>query len=648
MKRLAFAITWCAWLGCSGSGPPGPSNAETPQVDSGDPTSDGGMTGDASGTVEGGPSGDGGAGNDGATTGGDAAIDSGLPFADFSGSWDAIGATGSLASSNVTCKKTSFEIVETAAAITIKARSFDCTYVSNKLPASVDYPERTFSIQNGSLYLDGDGGSVSVGTIDATTMDMTFCVSSLCTHLTLSLLNANRVSYHEDSGTSSAITGTLYRTGSYTPASLLFTDGAKADFGTLDLHTKTTKTLTVKNDGTEPATAISALGLSSPINFLGGSYPGTGGTCATSLTGGQTCTVVVEADIAAASQTATVSKTLQLAYHTIDDDLSSSIEIDASVPYIQTASITPQLVFFNGSYSTDVPYYGYSVSIDGSLALVGAPRFGGEDTGTVYAFQLQGNDWKKVQQFATGGFADYAGNTVVVNGTEALIDEAFGSGTRSFTWNGSQWAVAQPIGGNFSGCSASNRKFAARGNVAAAASAFCNKTVVLYGKTGGTWAIEQTVTGVVTVDAVAAAGEWVAIFQSDGVHLYRRSGTTWTDTQTLAGVSGTSLALDGNTLVVGVANTSMKFFTFDGMTWNAGQTVSGSVGPVAVHGTAAAYTGASTSNSITGGPAGYTTEVSDTWAPLTAVNASGYSVSVTPGWVMVGQPSANKVYFVPY
>ena len=52
-------------------------------------------------------------------------------------------------------------------------------------------------------------------------------------------------------------------------------------------------TFTLSNSGNVPATGLAATGLSGPFSFKGGSYPGTGGTCATSLAPSSNCTVVV-------------------------------------------------------------------------------------------------------------------------------------------------------------------------------------------------------------------------------------------------------------------------------------------------------------------------------------------------------------------
>lgn len=51
--------------------------------------------------------------------------------------------------------------------------------------------------------------------------------------------------------------------------------------------------ITVKNNGDQTATTLSASGLAAPYSFAGGSYPGSGGNCGTTLTAGASCKVAV-------------------------------------------------------------------------------------------------------------------------------------------------------------------------------------------------------------------------------------------------------------------------------------------------------------------------------------------------------------------
>lgn len=95
-------------------------------------------------------------------------------------------------------------------------------------------------------------------------------------------------------------------------AILTINGGANHDFGTKNLGTSTDKTLTVANVGAVTASSIVASGLSSPLNFKGGTYPGTGGTCSTALSAGASCTVVTTY---APTLVGATSKTLTLTYN---------------------------------------------------------------------------------------------------------------------------------------------------------------------------------------------------------------------------------------------------------------------------------------------------------------------------------------------
>jgi hypothetical protein len=65
------------------------------------------------------------------------------------------------------------------------------------------------------------------------------------------------------------------------------------DFGTVNVGSHNALTLTLTNEGSEEVTGLSADTVTAPFEYLGGSYPGTGGDCATSLAGGSTCSLVV-------------------------------------------------------------------------------------------------------------------------------------------------------------------------------------------------------------------------------------------------------------------------------------------------------------------------------------------------------------------
>ena len=77
-----------------------------------------------------------------------------------------------------------------------------------------------------------------------------------------------------------------------TPALLSVSDGPTYDFGVLAIGGSADKAFTVANSGGISALSLAGGGLSAPYRYKGGSYPGTGGTCGSSLAAGASCTVV--------------------------------------------------------------------------------------------------------------------------------------------------------------------------------------------------------------------------------------------------------------------------------------------------------------------------------------------------------------------
>jgi hypothetical protein len=76
-------------------------------------------------------------------------------------------------------------------------------------------------------------------------------------------------------------------------ALLTVSDGPTFNYGTIAIATTLDKTFTISNAGAGSASAISAVPLSPPFTFKGGSYPGTGGTCVSSIAPSASCTIVV-------------------------------------------------------------------------------------------------------------------------------------------------------------------------------------------------------------------------------------------------------------------------------------------------------------------------------------------------------------------
>jgi alpha-tubulin suppressor-like RCC1 family protein len=99
------------------------------------------------------------------------------------------------------------------------------------------------------------------------------------------------IAYDDGSGSTINLSHGVTGTG-VNAANLTFTDSPSYDFGSRTVSTTTYHTFTISNSGGATATSIAATALSAPFSFKGGTYPGTGGSCGTSLGGGATCTII--------------------------------------------------------------------------------------------------------------------------------------------------------------------------------------------------------------------------------------------------------------------------------------------------------------------------------------------------------------------
>ncbi len=77
------------------------------------------------------------------------------------------------------------------------------------------------------------------------------------------------------------------------PALLTISDGPTHNYGTVANGAVVTHAFTITNTGGSNAIGLGGTGIAAPFEFVGGSFPGTGGTCGAVLIPGGTCTVVV-------------------------------------------------------------------------------------------------------------------------------------------------------------------------------------------------------------------------------------------------------------------------------------------------------------------------------------------------------------------
>jgi len=76
-------------------------------------------------------------------------------------------------------------------------------------------------------------------------------------------------------------------------------------------------------------------------------------------------------------------------------------------------------------------YFGYSVSVSGDYAIVGADHDddNGSDSGSAYIFYYDGTSWfEQAKLLASGGASDYFGRSVFISGDRAIVGAHFGDG----------------------------------------------------------------------------------------------------------------------------------------------------------------------------------------------------------------------------
>jgi len=194
-----------------------------------------------------------------------------------------------------------------------------------------------------------------------------------------------RLAYND--GQSSQIATRLVTGTALTPAVLSVSDGPTFDFGTQLTSTTTSHTFTITNSGQATATevAVAADTLTAPFSYTSGTYPGTGGTCGTTLAGGATCTVNVDYS---PTTVGTFNDSVRLSY---DDGAGSQIA-DGPVTAI---SIAPATLLVSES-----PQYDFGAVFKSSVA---SKTFTVTNTGDVDATSVAEGSPTLVAPFAYAG-----------------------------------------------------------------------------------------------------------------------------------------------------------------------------------------------------------------------------------------------------
>jgi hypothetical protein len=201
-------------------------------------------------------------------------------------------------------------------------------------------------------------------------------------------------------------------------------------------------------------------------------------------------------------------------------------------------------------------YFGDAVSLSGDTALIGAPYvdFDHVDYGSAYVFMRTGTTWTQQAKLiaSDGGWSDEFGNSVSISGDTALI--------------GAHWDTT---------------------NEFHAGSAY------VFTRTGTTWteqqklfasdgSLDDTFGVSVSLDGdtalIGAFGDDDIGDESGSAYIFIRSGTTWTLQQKVLASDGApqhyfgvSVSLSGDTTLIGTYNNSVYVFTRTGTTWTQQQ-----------------------------------------------------------------------------
>lgn len=151
-------------------------------------------------------------------------------------------------------------------------------------------PPAPFSFKGG--YQPGTGGTcwITLAAGESCTLVLGFAASELgAAKTTLSISYEDGVSFRS---IPLALAGAVV-----SPAFLSITDSLSNadpfDFGDVAVGAVAEHTFTVRNTGDTAATSMTPRPMGSPFDFKGGAYPGTGGTCGTTLESGASCTLIV-------------------------------------------------------------------------------------------------------------------------------------------------------------------------------------------------------------------------------------------------------------------------------------------------------------------------------------------------------------------
>lgn len=225
----------------------------------------------------------------------------------------------------------------------------------------------------------GDGGNCGAGLAPGQSCSMSLAFSTNSTAISSGEVILNYFNGVDPAQASFKVAG---RGGN--AAYLRFASGPSFDFGPTLSGVSLQKHMRITNFGSASASSLSGSFSSPHFKFLGGSYPGTGGSCGTSLGAGDSCTIVLSFG---ADSSGYYDDLLQISYSNGSQTLREGLDLSAAVNDI----LAPSLVLTT-AVSTPVAL---TLSAQGnglglSYEILSQPRFGslsGQPPNLVYTPQ---------------------------------------------------------------------------------------------------------------------------------------------------------------------------------------------------------------------------------------------------------------------
>ena len=281
--------------------------------------------------------------------------------------------------------------------------------------------------------------------------------------------------------------------------------------------------------------------------------------------------------------------------------------------FVRSGNTWTEQAILTASDAAFQDFFGYSVSIDGNYAIIGA--FGNDDNGSLsgsaYVFMRSGSSWTEQAKLTASDAttSDIFGRSVAINGDYAIVgaeynsDDGLYSGSAYvFMRSGTSWieqakltasdADMRDVFGHIVAIDGDYALIGARGDTDNGNS---SGSAYVFMRSGTSWTEQAKLTasngapGDGFSNGLSIDGDYAIIgtYFSRSVYVYKRSGSAWTEQTILTpsvipsiDIFGRSVAIDGDNVIVGAfahisdddATGSVFFFESDNSNSNCGAT----------------------------------------------------------------------------